>query len=108
LPARGAAVVISARRRELLDEVAAACAAHGSPVEALPGDVADRAFVERMAARAVERFDRIDVVVNNAGVSKHKQLYHLSADEVEYVLRVNFLAPAVLTLAALHALLSPD
>jgi short-subunit dehydrogenase len=103
--ARGAAVVISARRRELLDEVAAACAAHGAPVEALPGDVADRAFVERMATRAVERFDRIDVVVNNAGVSKHKQLYHLSADEVDYVLRVNFLAPAVLTLAALPAML---
>jgi short-subunit dehydrogenase len=103
--ARGAAVVISARRRALLDEVAAACAAHGVGVEALAGDVAERAFVEHTAARAVERFDRIDVVVNNAGVSKHKQIYGLTADEVDYVLRVNFLAPAVLTLAALPAML---
>jgi len=103
--ARGASVVISARRRELLDEVATACATHGAPVEALSGDVADRAFVEQMAARAVERFDRIDIVVNNAGVSKHKQLYHLTADEVDYVLRVNFIAPAILTLAALPAML---
>jgi short-subunit dehydrogenase len=103
--ARGAGVVISARRRELLEEVAATCAARGAAVEALAGDVAERAFVEQMAARAVARFGRIDVVVNNAGVSKHKQIYHLTADEVDYVLRVNFLAPALLTLAALPAML---
>jgi short-subunit dehydrogenase len=103
--ARGAAVVISARRRELLDEVAAACQQRGAAVEALAGDVAERAFVETMAARALERFGRVDVVVNNAGISKHKQIYHLDADEVDYVLRVNFLAPAFLTLAALPAML---
>jgi short-subunit dehydrogenase len=103
--ARGAGVVISARRRELLDEVATMCAAHGVAVEALAGDVAERTFVEQMAARAVARFGRIDVVVNNAGVSKHKQIYHLTADEVDYVLRVNFVAPALLTLAALPAML---
>ncbi len=103
--ARGAAVVISARRRELLEAVAAECAARGGVVESLVGAVADRSFVERMAARAVERFGRIDVVVNNAGVSKHKQIYHLAPDEVEYVLRVNFLAPALLVLATLPAML---
>jgi short-subunit dehydrogenase len=103
--ARGAGVVISARRRELLEAVAAACGAHGVAVEALAGDVAERAFVEHMVACTVERFGRVDVVVNNAGVSKHKQIYHLSADEVDYVMRVNFVAPAVLTLAALPAML---
>ena len=105
LAARGAAVVLSARRREQLEQVAAECAARGGVAEALVGDVAERAFVEGMAARAVERFGRIDVVVNNAGVSKHKQIYHLTADEVDYVVRVNFLAPAFLTLAALPAML---
>lgn len=104
LAGRGASVVIAARR-ELLHEVAEACRARGGSVEALAGDVAERAFVEHMAARAVERFGRIDVVVNNAGISKHKQIYHVTADEVDTVLRVNFLAPAFLTLAALPAML---
>ncbi len=103
--ARGAAVVIAARRRALLDDVAAACSARGGAVEALAGDVAERSFVEQLAMRAVARFGRIDVVVNNAGISKHKQIYHLSADELDYVLRVNFLAPAILTLASLPAML---
>ena len=95
LAARGTALVLSARRRELLEQVAADCVARGVRVEALVGDVAERAFVETMAARAVERLGGIDIVVNNAGVSKHKQLYHLTADEVDYVLRVNFLAPGL-------------
>jgi short-subunit dehydrogenase len=105
LAARGAALVLSARRRELLEQVAADCVARGVRVEALVGDVAERAFVETMAARAVDRLGRIDIVVNNAGISKHKQLYHLTAEEVDYVLRVNFLAPAFLTLASLPAML---
>ena len=73
--ARGASLVISARRREMLEEVAAECRRRGGAVEALTGDVGERAFIESMAARAVERFGRID------------------------------LAPAFLTLAALPAML---
>jgi short-subunit dehydrogenase len=102
---RGASLVISARRRELLEQVADQCRARGGSVEALAGDVAERSFVERIAARAVERFGRVDVVVNNAGISKHKQIYHVTGDEVDAVLRVNFLAPAFLTLASLPAML---
>ena len=103
--ARGAAIVISARRADRLREVAAECERRGGRVEAMVGDVGERTFVEAMAARAVERFARLDIVVNNAGISKHKHIYHLSADEVDYVLRVNFLAPAFLTLAALPTML---
>ena len=92
--ARGASVVISARRAEQLADTARACEAAGGIVEAMVGDVGERAFVEGMVGRAVERFGRVDVVVNNAGVTKHKQLYAVTADEIDYVLRVNFLAAA--------------
>jgi hypothetical protein len=102
---RGAALVVSARRGELLAEVARECEACGVAVEVMPGDVGERVFVEEMAARALRRFGRVDVVVNNAGISKHKQIYHLTADEVDYVTRVNTLAPAYLTLATLPAML---
>ena len=103
--ARGAALVISARRGDLLAATARECEARGGRVEAMTGDVAERTFIAEMVARAVRRFGRLDVVVNNAGISKHKQAYHLTPDEVEYVMRVNFLAPAILTLAALPQML---
>ncbi len=101
--ARGASLVVCARRADALAEVARAC---GGDVEALAGDVADRAFTEGLVTRALERFGRVDVVVNNAGISKHKQLVDVTADEVDYVLRVNLLAPMWLTLAALPPMMA--
>jgi short-subunit dehydrogenase len=102
---RGASIVIAARRADRLAEVATACAARGGAVESVPGDVAAAGFVETLARRALERFGRIDVVVNNAGISKHKQFFDVTAEEVEYTLRVNLLAPARLIVAALPAML---
>ena len=103
---RGAALVLVARRAEHLAEVAAECERRGGAAEAVTGDVADRAFVESLVPRACARFGRLDIVVNNAGIAKHKQFFRVSADEIERVLRVNFLAAATLTVAALPEMLS--
>jgi short-subunit dehydrogenase len=103
--ARGARLVLAARRGDLLADAARECAARGGVVETLAGDVAARDFVEGLAGHALARFGRLDVVVNNAGISKHKQIFHVTPEEVDYVMRVNFLAPAYLTLAALPAML---
>jgi NAD(P)-dependent dehydrogenase (short-subunit alcohol dehydrogenase family) len=54
--ARGASLVLSARRGDLLAETAAACEG-AAPRSGDAGDVADARFVDGMAARAVRRFD---------------------------------------------------
>src|SRR5262249_23039249 len=100
LARRGATLVLSARRRELLEQVAVECSSHGVEVETLVGDVGERAFVEGMAARAITRFGRVDIVVNNAGVSKHKQLPPLEAAHVPPALALNFVPAALLTRAS--------
>jgi NAD(P)-dependent dehydrogenase (short-subunit alcohol dehydrogenase family) len=63
----GASVVVAARRQQPLDELAVECAQLGGQALALPTDMTDVDAVQRLAARALEQFGRIDVWVNNQG-----------------------------------------
>jgi 3-oxoacyl-[acyl-carrier protein] reductase len=65
----GARLAITARRLERLEAVAAAVAATGSEVFVMPGDVSRADDVRRFVEGAVARFGRLDVLVNNAGIS---------------------------------------
>lgn len=102
---RGASLVIVARRAALLGEVADECRRAGAEVEPAPGDLAERAFAEAVIARALARFGRLDFLVNNAGVPKHKQFYDVTPEDVDATMRINFMAPAYMTIAALPAML---
>jgi gluconate 5-dehydrogenase len=65
----GADLVLTARSADLLEAVAEQCRATGSKVTVVPGDVSVEADVARVVATAIENHGRIDVLVNNAGVS---------------------------------------
>ena len=102
---RGARVVGVARREDRLRELVEACG--GAPgASYLAGDLGEQAFAERIVADTLARHGRIDVLVNNAAMPKHKQIYDLSPAEAEIVMRVNFLSPVWTTLAALPPMLA--
>ncbi len=65
----GALVVLAARSEAELADAARQAAEVGPEPLAVPTDVTDPAQVEALAASALERFGRIDVLVNNAGIS---------------------------------------
>jgi NAD(P)-dependent dehydrogenase (short-subunit alcohol dehydrogenase family) len=65
---KGSAVVLAARRAQLLEEAADDIRRRGGTALAVPTDVTDEGAVRKLARRAVEQFGRIDVWVNNAGV----------------------------------------
>jgi short-subunit dehydrogenase len=69
LAARGASVVVVARRAEVLEEVVDECRAHGVEALAMPADVTDADAMATVARETAGRFGRIDIWVNNAAVS---------------------------------------
>jgi NADP-dependent 3-hydroxy acid dehydrogenase YdfG len=86
LARRGARLVLVARRKELLDEVAAACGANAEPAVA---DVTRRDQVNGVVARALERFGRIDVWINNAGRGISRPPSELTDEDVDEMMLVN-------------------
>jgi NAD(P)-dependent dehydrogenase (short-subunit alcohol dehydrogenase family) len=63
----GAKVVIAARDARALEEVASSIRRDGAEAHAIPTDIVDVAQMERVVARTVEIFGRLDIAFNNAG-----------------------------------------
>ena len=65
----------------------------GAEALALPGDVADEEAVRRMAGEVLERFGRVDALVNNAGISMISPAEETSLDDWSRTLAVNLTGP---------------
>jgi NAD(P)-dependent dehydrogenase (short-subunit alcohol dehydrogenase family) len=87
---RGAKVVVTARNEEALENCVAEIEGAGSEALAVPADCAEREQVERVVARAVERFGRIDTYVANAIVTVYSEAARLEPEELRRVIDVNF------------------
>lgn len=70
----GAQLVLAARNKGALKDAAEECEDLGAKTLVVQADVADEDQVERLARKAVDKFDRIDVWVNNAGVGLYSRL----------------------------------
>ncbi|MBN2238588.1 MAG: SDR family oxidoreductase [Dehalococcoidales bacterium] len=90
----GAKVLISGRRKEKLDEVAAACAE--GTVVACQGDVTSYDDVKRMVATALEFGGKLDILVNNAGTPSGGGVVEMSLEEWQKVLDINLTGPVML------------
>ena len=88
---RGAKVVVAARNKEALDTLVAEVERLGGEAVAVPTDVSDHRQVGELAARAAQRFGRIDTWVNNAAVSTYGTVEEMSVEEIHRVIEVNLL-----------------
>ena len=85
----GAKVVIAARTEAKLERVKDEIEADGGEVLAVPTDVGKDDAVEALMAAAKERFGRLDVLVNNAGVGNWTPLEGLSTDAYDQTMDTN-------------------
>ncbi len=96
----GARVVINARSEENIRPVAGEVESSGAEVLALAADVSKSADVQRLVDAAVERFGRIDVLVNNAGVlGPRVAIAEYPEDEWRRVIDANLTGPFLVSKA---------
>jgi 3-oxoacyl-[acyl-carrier protein] reductase len=71
------------------DEAAEEIRSFGGEAVVVPGDVSERATADAMLAAAVERLGGLDIVVNNAGMTRDRMLFNLGDDEWDAVIAVH-------------------
>jgi NAD(P)-dependent dehydrogenase (short-subunit alcohol dehydrogenase family) len=86
---RGAQVVITGRDEATLARAATQIAAGDRPVVPIVCDVAQLDEIRRLTAAVVERFGRIDTLVNVSGVNKRKKAETFSPEEYDFILNIN-------------------
>jgi len=89
LARRGAKLVLGARGADKLQEVRRRIIDAGGEAEYVAIDVARREGVAMLVARSLERFGRLDVLINNAGVMPIGSLDDLAVDDWECMVDVN-------------------
>ncbi len=100
LAKEGANLVLSARTVETLESAAEEIRAEGVEALVAPADVTDELQVEAVFAQTMDRFGRVDVLVNNAAAFDGGPIDELSASAWDWAMAVNLRGPFLCTRAA--------
>ena len=85
----GAVVIACDMRQAGVDGAVKACQAHGAQTAGFVMDVTQREMVDAVVAQVIECFGRIDVLVNNAGITMDARLQKMTAEQFDRVIDVN-------------------
>lgn len=105
LASAGASVAVFEREAAAAAETAAAIEQAGGKALAVPVDVTNLKDVEAALNKVVDLWKRLDIVVNNAGITRDQLLMRMSEEDWEAVLRVNLTGTFAVCRAAVRPLL---
>jgi len=109
LAGEGAHVVVNARTNQTeADAVVREAQALGVKAISVVADVASKAQVEALAARALSEFGRVDILINNAAIRPHKPFTELTSDDWEAVRGVVLDGAVYLTRAVIESMVKNE
>ncbi len=103
--AQGRHVVLLSRSEGPLSEVRSLIESAGGSASVAPVDVSDAEALQSVIEGVIEEFGRLDVLVNNAGVTKDGLALRMSTDDFEYVLKTNLTSAFVAIRSAARAMM---
>ena len=106
LAARGTRVALVARRLDRLETAAREIAATGGEALPIRCDVGERVVVEATVREVIDRWGSVDVLVNAAGYGRHVLFKDHPVDDVERMMRTNYLGTVYAVKAALPSMRS--
>jgi uncharacterized protein len=106
LAARGATVVGCSRSLERLQEAEIELKRRNSSSTVMVCDVGDRKQVKELVEKVLAQFGRIDVLVNNAGFGAYRPFVEHASDEIESMLRTNYLGTVYCTKEVLPSMIA--
>jgi 3-oxoacyl-[acyl-carrier protein] reductase len=101
----GATVALAARNEAKLADVAAEIEAAGGKAAAFALDVADEASIKTAAKAVLERFGKVEILVNNAGITRDGLVLRMKRADWDDVVSTNLTGAFLLTQALLSAML---
>lgn len=99
LARQGAKLVVNDLAQEAADRVAADIQAVGGQALAIAGSVTDEAAIAAMVEQTVGRWERVDILINNAGILRDKSFAKMSLDDFRLVIDVHLMGSVICTKA---------
>ncbi len=87
---RGASIVLVARRQDKLEEMEKTMSGFGIKTLACKCDVSEKTQVQKMGQQTLDKFGRIDVLVNNAGFAIYGPVSELTIEQIEAQMNTNY------------------
>lgn len=105
---RGAKLILSSRRKKVLQEVKEKCSGDTSDVAILPLDLSETDKLPEKARQALNIYGHIDYLFNNGGVSQRSKAINTDVEVMKKVLDINFLGSAVLAKEVLPSMIERE
>jgi 3-oxoacyl-[acyl-carrier protein] reductase len=98
-------VALAARNQEKLEQVATEIQSKGGQAAVFPMDVSDENSIKTTAKAAIERFGKVDILINNAGITRDTLLLRMKRSDWDSVLQTNLTGAFLCTQAVIGSML---